>query len=149
MKTSTPKPPSVRGLERLLAVVAALACLFITIAIWRDVSARQGMWPLPGLYFVELPAVAILGALAFLVGHRYTARITWAAAGIYVAFGLLGAFSVGLCYAPIAIMFIMLAVLVMVRQEEPFLQSFAPFLIAAIAQAGLMLLAIRLLAGAQ
>jgi hypothetical protein len=147
MTTPAPKPPSVRGLERLLAVVAALACLFITIAIWRDVSTRQAMWPLPALYFIELPAVGIVSALAFLGGYRYTSSITWAAAGIYVAFGLLGAFSVGLCYAPIAIMFIMLAVLVMVRREERFLQSFVPFLIAAVAQAGLMLLAIRLLSG--
>ncbi len=149
MKTQSPKPPSVRSLERILAVFAALACLFITIAIWRDVSARQVMWPLPGLYFVELPAVGFLAGFAFFAGTAYTSRITWAAAGIYVAFGLLGAFSVGLCYAPIAIMFIMLAVLVMVRREEPFLQSLAYFLGAAVVQAALMFVAIRVMGGAQ
>ncbi len=149
MKTQSPKPPSVRSLERILAVFAALACLFITIAIWRDVSARQSMWPLPGLYFIELPAVGMVAALAFFMGRTYTSRITWTAAGIYVSFGLLAAFSVGLCYAPIAIMFIMLAVLVMVRREEPFLQSFVPFVAAAVLQAALMLIAIRVLGGAQ
>ncbi len=145
MKTQTPKSPPVRSLERILAVFAALACLFITIALWRDVSARQSMWPLPGVYFIELPAVGILAALAFLAGHASRTRVSWIAAGIYVSFGLMGALSVGLCYAPIAVMFIMLAVLVMVRREEPVLQSLGLFMAAAAAQTAIMLIASRLI----
>ncbi|HEX8991837.1 MAG TPA: hypothetical protein VF784_09170 [Anaerolineales bacterium] len=145
MNTQTPKPTRAQSLERILAVLAAAACLLLTIGIWRSVSAVQGMWPLPGLYFVELPAVGILSALLFVGRHRSSAMSAWVATGIYFAFTVLGVLSVGLFYLPIAVMFLMVAVVATVRQEQPVLRGLGALVAAALAQAVLMGIFIRLL----
>src|SRR5512133_1693886 len=103
MTTQPLKAPFVHPIERVLVVLAAGACLFITVAIWRSVSPNQPMWLLPGLYFIEMPAAAILTAGAFLLGMPSSARIAWVAAGLLLAFALMGAFSVGLFYLPISV----------------------------------------------
>jgi hypothetical protein len=145
MQTQRPKVILVLRLEQALAVLAAAATVFLTIRIWLSVSAQQSMWPLPGLYFVELSAVAIITALAFLYASRWSPLVAWAAAGIVLAFAILGAFSVGLFYFPISLIFITLGVLATVRQEKSWLPGIGAFLIAAAAQATLVLLLIRLL----
>ena len=144
MNTQTPKPTLAQSVECILAVLAAVACLFLTIGIWRSVSAVQNLWPLPGLYFVELAAVGILSALLFLVGHRCSAMSAWVATGIYLAFTVLGVMSVGLFYLPIAVMFVMVAVVATVRREQPVLRGVGALVVAALAQAVLMGLVIRL-----
>ena len=142
---STPKVTPIQMLERALAALAALAALFLTFIIWRGVSAQQAMWPLPGLYFVELPAVAFATALAFLVGYRWTAPVAWAAAGFYFGFAVLGAWSVGFFYAPFAVIFVLLAVFVTRRQGGSVLRGLGVLLAAAVVQAALMLLLVHLL----
>ncbi len=142
--TRTPKMSLAQSLERVLAVLAAAACLFLTIGIWRSVGAVQSVWPLPGLYFVELPVVGIWSAVLFLGSDRPSARSAWLASGIYFAFTVLGAFSVGLFYLPIAVMFLMVAVLATVRQEQPVLRGLSTAIAAALAQAILMFILVRL-----
>ncbi len=144
MKTQPTKPPLVQLLEQILAVLAAFAALFLSVGLWRTISVQQGMWPLPGLYFIELPVVAIVAAFAFMRGHVSSPIFAWAAAGINFAFAFVGAFSIGLFYLPIAIMFAMVAVLSTVRHERPFFQDMAAFLAAATAQMAFMYIFIRL-----
>ncbi len=145
--TQTPRPSFRLILERILAVLAAAACLFLSVGLWRTVSTNQPMWPLPGLYFVELPAIGILSAVLFLGEYRFSATVGWIVSGVYVAFVLLGAFSVGLFYLPIAIMFIMVAVLATVRQEHSILRGLGALLLGAMAQAILIGLGLRLVQG--
>jgi hypothetical protein len=145
MNPQKPREPLMPSLERVLATLAASACLFITIAVWRSVSPHQPMWPLPGLYFVEIPAVAVVAALAFLYGVRSSPKIAWIAAGICGSFAFMGLFSVGLLYIPISLMYLLLGVLAVSRRDIPFLEGFGPFLVAAVAQAAFMLVAIRVL----
>ncbi len=145
--TQTPKPTLGHSLERVLAVLAAAGCLFLSIGLWRTISANQPMWPLPGFYFVELAAIGILSALLFLGDHRFSATVGWVVSGIYVAFVLLGAFSVGLFYLPIAIMFMMVAVLATVRQEHSILRGLGALLLGAMGQAILIGLGLRLVQG--
>ena len=147
--TDSPKRASVPSFERILAILAAAASTLLTIAVWRNVSANQLMWPLPGLYFVELPAAAVAVAVAFRRRDPSRALVAWISAGIYAAFSVLGAFSVGLLYLPIAIMLFMLAVLSTSRQDQGFLKGLLAFIIAAFAQAALMFLFINLLYAAQ
>ena len=149
MQTESPKKTLIPSFDRVLAVLAAAASTFLTIGIWRSVGSQQPMWPLPGLYFVELPAAAIATALAYLRRDPSRALLAWVSSGIYAAFSVLGALSVGLFYVPIAIMLVMLAVLTTVRQDQGFLRGIAAFLIAALAQAALMFLFINLLYAAQ
>ncbi len=144
MQTQTPKTTLVPRIEQALAVLAAAATVFLTIGIWRSVSAQQSMWPLPGLYFVELPAVAIITAIAFLNASRCSPLVAWAAAGIYLGFAILGAMTVGLFYAPISVTFILLAAIITVRQRQSLLRGVGAFLIAAVVQAALIFLLIRL-----
>ena len=136
---------TIHPVQRFLAILGALACLVITVAVWRSVSAYQGMWPLPGLYFIELLALAIFATFASLRGGPSGRIITWAAVGILISFCILGAFSVGFLYLPVALIFAILAVSSTVRQKHAVSTSLAVCLIAGLAQAGLMLAVIRLL----
>ncbi len=149
MDTQTPKKTLVHPIERILVILAAAASVLLTIGIWRSVSSERSIWPLPGLYFVELAAVAIVTALVFLRDDPSSVTTAWISAGIYVAFSILGAFSIGLFYLPSAIMFVMLAVLATVHQDRSFLWGLLAFIIAAAGQALLMFLYINLLYAAQ
>ncbi len=148
-QTEVPQPAKVPLLERILATLAAAACVLLTIGIWRSVSGQQSMWPLPGLYFVELPVAAIATLLTFLRVDTSSMMTASISAGIYIAFSILAAFSIGLFYLPIAIMFIMLAVLATVRQGGSVLRGLGAFLAAVLGQAFIMFLFINLLYAAQ
>lgn len=148
-QTEAPKAARVPLLERILVILAAVACVMLTIGIWRSVSGSQSTWPLPGLYFIEFPVAAIATLLVFSRGDPSSAMTAWISSGIYVAFSILGAFSVGLFYLPIAIMFIMLAVLATIRQGQSFLRGLGAFLAAVLGQALIMFLFINLLYAAQ
>ena len=141
MQNTTPVHP----LERFLAILAAVLCLVITIVIWLSVSAYQPMWPLPALYFVEVTALGILSAFMFIRGGRMGRMFTWASAGIFLAFSLVGAFSVGFLYLPITLLFAAISVSSSAGQKQLMRTGLAAFLIAGLAQAALMLVVIRLL----
>ncbi len=149
MQTEPPETVKVPLLERILVILLATASVLLTIDIWRSVGGSRSMWPLPGLYFVELPAAGIVTAWTFLRGDPSSAMTGWISAGIYVAFSVLGAFSVGLFYLPIAVMLIMVAVLASLRQGLSFLRCLGGFLAAALGQALIMFLFINLLLAAQ
>ncbi len=132
-------------LERFLALLGEAACVVITIVIWRSVSTYQGMWPLPGLYFIEMIALSIIGALAFMRGGASGRIILWAAVGIFAAFSIMGAWSVGPLYVPVTVLFAAAAVSSDIRNKQSIALHLAVCLIAGLAQAALMLTVIRLL----
>ncbi len=119
LHTISPGAMTVQRLERFLAILGTAICLIVTILIWRSVSAQQPMWPLPGLYFIEMAALSVVSAIAFLLGGRRRELIAWSAAGIFTSFSILGALSVGFFYLPVAVIFGLLAVLSDVRQKQP------------------------------
>jgi hypothetical protein len=103
------------------------------------------MWPLPGLYFVELPALSLAAAVGWNFDLSWARVLTWAALGIVLAFSILGAFSVGMLYLPVALLLAVAVISSDMREAQPITVHLAICLGAAIAQAALMLLAIRLL----
>ena len=129
-------------LERFLAILAAVICLTITILLWWSVSAYQTMWPLPGLYFIEMVALGIISAILFVRGDSREQFILWGAAGIISAFSILGALSVGFFYLPVALIFAGIAVTSDLRNKQPIPAHLGVFLIAGIVQLALMLAAI-------
>jgi hypothetical protein len=145
MSAIRPKSKAMRLLERMAATLAAVACLVITIVIWRNVSAYQPMWPLPGLYFVELPAVSLAAALGCNLGLSWARLVTWAALGIVLAFSILGAFSVGMLYLPVAVLLAVAGISSDLQAGRRIAPHIGICLGSALAQAALMLLAIRLL----
>ena len=131
-------------LERFLAILGAVVCLIITILFWLSVSAYQTMWPLPGLYFIEMVALSIISAFIFVRGDPRDQFITWGAAGVITAFSILGALSVGFFYLPVALIFAVISVTSAVRNKKRITAYLGIFLIAGIAQLALMFAVVRL-----
>ena len=137
---------STHPLERILAIAGLLACLVVTAILWLGISAQQPMWLLPGLYFIEMAALSVVCALlVFFNGDPRGQFIIWGSLGIFIAFSILGAMSVGFFYLPVAIIFGAIAILSDIRNRQPVALHLGVCLIAGIVQVILMLAAIRLL----
>ena len=130
----------VSRLERILAILAVVVCLTITLVFWFSISPYQSMWPLPGLYFVEIVSLSFISTFIFVRGDPRGSLMTWVAAGVISAFSFLGALSVGCFYLPVALMFSVISLTWDVRRPA----RLGIFLIAGIVQSVLMLVAIRL-----
>lgn len=130
-------------LERVAALAGAGASVVLTALVWRVLSIQQPMWPFPALYFVELMAVGVLVAAAYISERRFRAAIAWAAGGIFAAFSLLAAWTVGLLYAPIALMFLAAGLISGSRQKENPLAHAGIGALAGLAQALLVLAMVR------
>ncbi len=128
--------------ERVLAILAAVLCLSLTILFWLRLSSYQAMWPLPALYFIELVALSILSAFMFVRGDPRGPFLTWSAAGVIGIFSILAAFSVGFFYFSFALIFAIISVTSDVRNQKHIPAHLGTFLIAGIAQFALMLAAI-------
>lgn len=132
-----------RWLEPYLAIIAAAGCVVITVAVWWDFSAVQPMWPLPALYLIEVTAVSIAAATAFLSGRRRGWPIPWAAVGILMAFCILGMFSVGPLYLPTTLLLAIACVTSGIRNRVNLGIAFGIVLVAGLVQAAVMLTVIR------
>lgn len=132
----------VSRLERMLAILAAVVCLSITLVIWIRISAYQSMWPLPGLYFIEMVSLSLISTFIFVRGNPRGSLITWVAAGVIIAFSILGAASVGLFYLPVALMFGVISLTWDVRNKQQLMAHLGIFLMAGIVQSVLILSAI-------
>jgi hypothetical protein len=131
-------------LERILATLAAVVCLIITILFWFSISSYQNIWPLPSLYFVELVAISIISAFIFVRGDPRGSLITWSTAGVISAFSILGAFSIGFFYLPIALLFTVVSITWDVRNKQHITAHLGIFFVAGIVQSALMFMAVRL-----
>jgi len=103
------------------------------------------MWPLPGLYFVELASLGMVTAFTFVRSDPRASLITWGVVGIFCAFSIVGALSVGFFYLPVAFIFGVTAIISDIRNKQPVAVHIGVCLIAGIAQAVLMFAVIRLL----
>src|SRR5919108_1842125 len=127
----------ISSLERFLAILAAVVCLIITILLWLSVSAHQNMWPLPGLYFIEMVVLSSISAFLFVRGEPRDKFIIWGAAGVIAAFSILGAFSVGFFYLPVALIFVVISVTSDVRNKHHITAHLGIFVISGIVQLAL------------
>jgi asparagine N-glycosylation enzyme membrane subunit Stt3 len=149
MQGASLSTPSTRDLERILAVIGTAICLIVCILIWRVFSAQQPMWPLPDLYLAEMLAACLLGI--WCIWNSGTGRsllrgyLVWLVVGVLFAFVIMGAWSVGFLFLPVAGLFAVTAVLSDRRQHEKLVFHLGAGLAAAVAQASLMLFVIRLL----
>ena len=134
----------VSRLERILAILAAVFCLIITLVFWFNISPYDSRWPLPGFYFVEIVSLSFISTFIFVRGDPRGSLMTWVAAGVISAVSFLGAASVGLFYLPVALMYVVISLTWDVRNKQNKPSRLGIFLIAGIAQSLLMLAAIRL-----
>ncbi len=134
-----------RVFERYLGAVAAIGCVAITVAVWWSVSAVQAMWPLPALYLIEVAAVSVVAAIAFIRGGLRGRAVTWSGAGLLLGFSILGLFSVGALYLPTTLILIAICASADLRNKYPLGPHAAIFLLAALLQSALMLTVSHLL----
>jgi hypothetical protein len=130
-------------LEKSLALLGVAACLIITIVIGGNVSSYQPMWPLPGLYFLEMAAFSLFSTFMFIRGNPSRGFIIWGTVGALTAFSILGAFSVGFFYLPVVLIFAIVAITSDVRNRQPIWSHLGVCVLAGLIQAALMLAAIR------
>jgi len=133
----------VSRLERILAILAAVFCLIITLVFWFNISPYDSRWPLPGFYFVEIVSLSFISTFIFVRGDPRGSLMTWVAAGVISAFSFLGAASVGFFYLPVALVFIVISLTWDVRNKQNKPARLGIFLIAGIVQSALMLAAVR------
>ena len=140
---------STRNLERFLAVIGTAVCLLVSAGLWRVFSAQQPMWPLPDLYLLEMLAASVLGMWCiWSSGSRQSPLrgfLIWAMVGVLFAFVIMGAWSVGFLFIPVAGLFAIAAVLFDRRQRYNLVVHLCVGLAAALTQSALMLTVIRFL----
>jgi hypothetical protein len=128
--------------EWLAALVGAVNCIFVPLAF----AQNQGrLFPLPGLYFVEIALLGVL-VLVFVAARtgleaRWLA-LPWIAAGIVLAFVILGGFSIGPYLIPAFLAFVVTGVLVDIQTGRAMAKHLGILVVAAVAQGALMALLI-------
>jgi hypothetical protein len=141
-QVSQPTSRVSRG-EQIGAALAATACLILTFRVWSLVAAAQSTWPLPALYFVEISALSMASAIAYAAGSPTRPVIVWATFGVLAAFAILGVWTVGVFYVPVAALYLLLAVGADMRHKDNVLMHLGLGALAALAQAAAMLLLAR------
>jgi hypothetical protein len=137
--------PGPGHLERVLAALAAIVCLVLTIRIWLVVRQDQPMWPLPAAYLLEVLTMAAAAGVASGLALSIGPLIIWIATGAISAFAFLASFSVGLFYVPVVLLLLLSALLAVWRQRRRIPIYLACAVGAGLLQAGLILAIARLL----
>jgi hypothetical protein len=134
-----------RSVEWGLAILGALNCIGISILFGTSITTvtiGQQLWPLPGLYLVEISLLG-LSALLAVASNRFPepsrwSAIPWIAAGILATFFVLGGFSIGPSLAPAMLAFLIAGILQDFRQRGDWPRHFMLFMLAAILQGVVM-----------
>jgi hypothetical protein len=134
-----------RSIERFLAVTCVVVCLGTTAQVWLVFGSQQPMWPLPGLYLVEVLLLTVAVVVVVVRDASLGGSVIWGAAGAITAFAILGAWSVGLVYLPVIVLLITIGTLYLRRRKERFPIHLALGAAAALAQGAVMLAVIRTL----
>jgi hypothetical protein len=124
-------------------------CLIVSALVWQVFSAQQPMWPLPDLYLLEMLAASVVGTWGIWSNESRQSLlrgiVIWIVIGVLLGFVIMGAWSVGFLFAPVALLFVIAATLSERRQGHSLLIHLGVGLAAALAQTILMLAIIRLL----
>jgi hypothetical protein len=133
--------------ERVLSIIGTVICLAAVIYVGWILSPYEPIWPLPGLYLVELVAVCSLGTWeTWRLGKSpvtWPGLFVWLGIGILYAFVVMGVFSVGLLFLPVAILFIIVGLNSARKAGYSLLSRCALGVTVAIAQSSMMLIIVR------
>lgn len=126
-------------LVRVLAIVAAINCVMIPLFF----AQQRPLFPFPGLYLIEIAVSGILGLTGLLLVEPYSPfwrAVSWPAAGVLLAFVILGGFSIGFYLIPATAAFLLAGFLLNGIKGGPIFKYLGLFLIAAALQATLMII---------
>lgn len=133
--------------ERFLVAVGAVASVVAAVRIWPALSmpvfgsAVTAANPLPGLYVAEMLLLSGAGLIGV---FREWTKISWAAAGACLAFGVMGAWSIGLVFLPTGLLFAFAAMLATRRLQQNLVVNLVVGLVGGAIQIGVMLMVVRL-----
>jgi len=109
MQSTPSQGTSTRIIEQFFAFVGAIICLIVSVRVLQVVGEQQAMWPLPGLYLLEMLVASGLAVFAVLGDEAKQSRLRpvliWVAVGMLLAFTIMGAWSIGFLFAPVASLF--------------------------------------------
>ena len=128
--------------EWLLAIVGVVNCVVVPFLFAQN---QSDLFPLPGLYFIEIALSGVLGLISVVIEHHEDWRwrtVPWIVAGILLAFVVLGGFSIGFFLIPATIAFLGVGFLGDRHRSRRMVSHVGHFLIAAAVQATIMLIAI-------
>lgn len=109
MTNSTPNNGAKRIFEWIAAVIGAINCAVVPMLF---ITGQQPLFPLPGLYFIEIMLLGLAVLVATAVRPTaWSKPIPWIAAGILLAFVILGGFSIGFFLIPAFIAFLLVGLL--------------------------------------
>jgi hypothetical protein len=129
-----------RLLEWIAAAIGAITCAVVPFLF---VTNQQPLFPLPGLYFIEIMLLGLLVLVATAARPtRWGNLMPWVAAGVLLAFVILGGFSIGPPLIPALVTFVIVGVLADWQTGGNMALHLALFLSVAVIQAMLMLLLI-------
>ncbi len=148
MQDVTPNRTMTHSFERFLAITGTIVCIIISARIWQVLSPGQPMWPLPNGYLLEMILVSIIGMFGILENDSKQTVLkewlTWTTVGILSAFAVMGAWSIGFFFIPVALIFLAAALLAGRRRHRNLATHLGMGFLAAILQIVLMLAIIRL-----
>jgi hypothetical protein len=136
---------SPRPFEQFLAAVGVMVCLIISARVWQLIGSQQPMWPLPGLYLLEMMVMSLLGLFSTVRGHARDGMVMWAIVGVFLAFALMAAWSIGLAFLPVAALFAAAAILMDRRRPQNKIVLLGMCALGSLAQTALMFAVIRML----
>jgi hypothetical protein len=132
--------------EKFLSVVNVILSTIICLRIAQTIGT--GLFPLPGLYLLELISVSVAATFATFQTRSPEefdwGLIIWAAAGIFLSFSILGAWSIGFFFLPSALLLLLSGVLSDHRRGRNILLHVGMGLLAGTMQAVIMLNAYRI-----
>jgi len=90
--------------EKAFIAIAFLYDVLITAYVWGYIALQQPIWLFPGLYFLELLLLSGAALLSVFQSWPRRMHIVAVAAGVTTSFAVMGLFSVGLFYVPLALL---------------------------------------------
>lgn len=120
-------------------VFGSSAALYSFLAV----SGYQPVWPLPGLYRVEMIVASVIAFLVVFWEDWFSATKVWLMVGVLLAFVILGGWSVGPLFLPATWMFAIVRIGWNGRRAQDWLRSLGACAMAFVIQASLMVIVIR------
>ena len=132
-----------------LAILTALYCLTVVILFaYSQVSMGSSIWWFPGIYFLEIVLFGSLSLVSVVknspAGQFAWNSLPWIGAGGLLAFVILGAWTIGFYLIPGMILSIVIGVIEDRRKKDNLPLHVILFLVAAIAQAAIVLLVLSI-----
>jgi hypothetical protein len=126
--------------EWMLAVFGAVVCFGVAFVFAS--YQKNDLWPIPGFYFIEMVALAVLGVISLLPHSGSTTSrwgmVPWIIAGAFFPLVLLGIFSIGIFLYPAMLAFLLVGVLNDIRKKTSMAPHIGWAVAAALIQGGLM-----------